>query len=115
MTSIGCRLAPVSTALRRASVSGVLALMLASCVAPTTAPWGLDLGDYRAAPRDLIGVSSYSASHSIRLDRGAISRAEHNKLGAFLAEVRTIGQSRCGSSCTAGRTRPKSAQSRQRW
>jgi pilus biogenesis lipoprotein CpaD len=63
-------------------------LLLAGCDVSSTAPFGLDLGDYQGAPRDLIGVASYPADHMIRLDRGgAISKAERNNLDAFLAEV----------------------------
>ena len=66
----------------------MLALMLAGCVAPTTAPWGLDLGDYQAEARDLVGVTSFAANHVIRLGHGgAISEAERDKLAAFLAEI----------------------------
>jgi len=88
MSSIGCRLTPVPAALRRASAGGVLLLLLAGCVVTSTSPWGLDLGDYHAAPRDLIAVGSYAADHMIRLDHGsAISQAERNKLDAFLVEL----------------------------
>jgi pilus biogenesis lipoprotein CpaD len=82
----GCRLRNPLAALRRAPASGILALLLAGCT--TTTPWGLDLGDYQGAPRDLIAVASKSTEYTIRLDHGgAISRAERHALDAFLAEV----------------------------
>jgi type IV pilus biogenesis protein CpaD/CtpE len=73
--------------LRHAAVAAVLALGLAGC-GLTTAPWGLDLGDYQDAPRDLIGVTSFAASHAVRLGPGgAISEAERGRLGAFLRDL----------------------------
>jgi pilus biogenesis lipoprotein CpaD len=88
MTRIGRRFAPVSAALRRASTGGALALALAGCVATTTTPWGVDLGDYQDSPRDLTGVASYAVSHVIRLGRGgAIPETERDRLGSFLAEI----------------------------
>src|SRR4051812_33242533 len=87
MSSSGCSFAPVPAALRSAAAGAALALMLAGCVVTTTVPWGVDPGDYQAAPRDLIAVTSDTADYMIRLDHsGAISKAERNKLAAFLAE-----------------------------
>src|SRR5262245_17468174 len=86
MSSIGARLGSPLAALRRASAGCTLALLLAGCT--TTTPWGLDLGDYQGAPRDLIAVASKSTDYTIRLDQGsAISKAERHALDAFLAEV----------------------------
>jgi pilus biogenesis lipoprotein CpaD len=88
MTCIGRRFAPLPAGLRRATAGGLLTLMLAGCVVTTTAPWGLDLGDYQAAERDLVGVGSFAAGYVIRLGHGgAISEAERGKLDAFLAEI----------------------------
>ena len=65
----------------------VFALMLAGLRATPTTPWGVDFGDYQAAPRDLIAVTSDTADYMVRLDHsGAISKVERNKLAAFLAE-----------------------------
>ena len=86
MSSSGCgfALAPV---LRSAGACAVFALMLAGCAGYPTTPWGVDFGDYQAAPRDLIAVTSDSADYMIRLDHsGAVSKVERNKLAAFLAE-----------------------------
>ena len=86
MSSIGWRLDNPLTALRRASAGGILALLLAGCT--STTPWGLDLGDYQGAPRDLIAVASKSTDYTIRLGHsGAMSKAERSSLNAFLAEV----------------------------
>jgi pilus biogenesis lipoprotein CpaD len=88
MTSIRRKFAPLSAGLCRASAGSILALMLAGCVVTTTAPWGADLGDYQDAARDLIGVTSFTASHVIRLGHGgAISEAERDRLGGFLTEI----------------------------
>src|SRR4051794_14969296 len=87
MTSIVRRFALLPAGMPRAAACVVIS-MLAGCVDTTTAPWGLDLGDYQAEARDLVGVTSFAASHVIRLGHGGvISEAERNKLGAFLAEV----------------------------
>jgi len=67
---------------------GLLALMLAGCVDTTTAPWGVNLGDYQAPARDLVGVSLYSAEHVIRLGPGGtVSQTERNDLEAFLTAI----------------------------
>ena len=80
--------APLPGGLCRAIGIGTLVLLLAGCVGTTTAPWGFNLGDYRAAPRDLIGVASVAASHPVRLARGGhITKAERDNLDAFVAEV----------------------------
>src|SRR4051794_30530645 len=87
MTSSARGFALLPAGMRRAAV-GMLVVMLVGCVDTTTAPWGLDLGDYQGEARDLIGVSNFAASHVIRFGRGgAISEVERNKLGAFLAEI----------------------------
>jgi pilus biogenesis lipoprotein CpaD len=87
MTSRAGKLILLPAGIRRAAAC-VLVLMFAGCVDTTTAPWGLDLGDYKAEVRDLIGVSSFATSHVIRFGRGdAISEVERNKLGGFLAEI----------------------------
>ena len=62
--------------------------MLAGCVDTTTAPWGVNLGDYQAPARDLVGVSLYSAEHVIRLGPGGtVSQAERSNLAAFLTTI----------------------------
>ena len=48
----------------------------------------LNLGDYQAPARDLVGVSIYSAEHVIRLGPGGtVSQAERNNLAAFLTTI----------------------------
>ena len=77
----------------RSSAIGIalLALMLAGC--ETTVPSGpvqaINVGDFEAAPRDLIRVESSSYSHSVRLDHmaGTIGKPERDRLAAFIAEV----------------------------
>src|SRR4051794_29692036 len=87
MTSGARGFALLPVGMRRAA-TGMLVLMLAGCVDTTTAPWGLDLGDYQGEARDLIGVSNFAASHVIRFGRGgAISEVERNNRGRFLAEM----------------------------
>lgn len=69
----------------------MLALLLAGCA--TTVPQGpaqmVDLGDFEAAPRDLVRVESVSDSHLVRLDRmaGAFGKPERDRLDAFIADV----------------------------
>ena len=64
----------------------MLMLLLSAC--GTTAPWGIDLGDYEAAPRDLIGVASVGDDHVVRFGRaGYIGRLERGRLDAFVVEV----------------------------
>jgi pilus biogenesis lipoprotein CpaD len=68
----------------------VLALVLAGCgtTAPPGAPPGTDLGDYTAAPRDLIGVTSVADSHVVRPGRaGYVGKPERDRLDAFIADV----------------------------
>jgi len=70
---------------------GVIALILAGC--GTTAPPGalgpVDLGDFQAAPRDLVRVEGFSDSHLVRLDRAAgyVGKMERDRLAAFIADV----------------------------
>lgn len=64
----------------------LLMLLLSAC--GTTAPWGIDLGDYEAAPRDLIGVASVGDDHVVRFGRaGYVGRLERGRLDAFVADV----------------------------
>src|SRR3954465_847582 len=70
MTGSGYRFPPAPFRLRGAMAGGLLALVLASCVDTTTAPLGVNLGDYQAPARDLVGVSLYTAEHVIRLGPG---------------------------------------------
>jgi pilus biogenesis lipoprotein CpaD len=68
----------------------MLGLVLAGC--GTTAPPGpqgpVDLGDYQAAPRDLVQVESYSDSHPVHLGRGgSIGKPERDRLAAYIADV----------------------------
>jgi len=68
----------------------MLGLVLAGC--GTTAPPGpqgpVDLGDYQAAPRDLVQVESYSDSHPVRLGHGSsIGKPERDRLTAYIADV----------------------------
>jgi pilus biogenesis lipoprotein CpaD len=74
-------------ALRAIGIAGV-ALILAAC-GTTTTPYGIYLGDYQAAPRDLIAVERIGNSHAVRLaDRtGMVSKAERNRLAAFIAHI----------------------------
>jgi pilus biogenesis lipoprotein CpaD len=69
---------------------GMLGLVLAGC--GTTAPPGpqgpVDLGDYQAAPRDLVQVEGYSDSHPVRLGQGGfIGKPERDRLTAYIADV----------------------------
>jgi pilus biogenesis lipoprotein CpaD len=69
-----------------AAAAAVLALLLAGC--GTTTPPGIDLGDYEAAPRDLVRVASIIDSHRVRLGRnGYVSRSERDSLAAFVAYI----------------------------
>jgi pilus biogenesis lipoprotein CpaD len=69
-----------------AAAAAVLALLLAGC--GTTTPPGTDLGDYEAAPRDLVRVASITDSHRVRLGRnGYVSRSERDSLAAFVAYI----------------------------
>jgi len=69
----------------------LLALAVAGCVMPPPdASQRADLGDYRAAPRDLIGVTSIGDSHVVRLGRGgSVSKVERDRLDAFIAAIAT--------------------------
>jgi pilus biogenesis lipoprotein CpaD len=70
----------------RAIGLGIFALTVAGCEA--AAPWGADLGDYQAAPRDLLGVQSIAGSHVVRLaGRDYVGRLEREKLGGFIAGI----------------------------
>ena len=83
--------APVRDKTRLLAIGiGMLALALAGC--GTTAPPGpqgpVNLGDYQAAPRDLVQVESYSDSHPVRLGRGGfIGKPERDRLTAYIADV----------------------------
>jgi pilus biogenesis lipoprotein CpaD len=74
-----------------AIATALLALVLAGC--GTTAPPGpagaVDLGDFEAAPRDLVRVERFSDSHAVRLDRlaGAVGRVERDRLAGFISDV----------------------------
>lgn len=73
--------------LRRAIAVGALTLLAAGCIT-TTAPYGIDLGDYEASPRDLIGVNGFASSHAVHLSpKGSISKTQRDNLDAFIAEV----------------------------
>jgi pilus assembly protein CpaD len=89
MTGSGGGVAPVRAGLLGATVGGgLLVLMLAGCVDTTTAPSGVNLGDYQAPARDLVGVSLYTAEHVIRLGPGGtVSQTERNNLEAFLTAI----------------------------
>jgi pilus biogenesis lipoprotein CpaD len=68
----------------------MLTLVLAGCgtTAPPSAQGPIDLGDFAAAPRDLIQVEGYSDSHAVRLDRsGNVGKAERDRLAAYIADV----------------------------
>jgi len=83
-------LASRSTTRRFAIGIAMLALVLAGCgtTAPPSAQGPVDLGDFAAAPRDLIQVESYSDSHAVRLDRaGTVGKAERDRLAAYIADV----------------------------
>ena len=88
MTGSGRRSLPAPSRRCGAMAVGLLALMLAGCVDTTTAPWGVNLGDYQAPARDLVGVSLYSAEHVIRLGPGGtVSQAERSNLATFLTTI----------------------------
>jgi pilus biogenesis lipoprotein CpaD len=73
-----------------AIVTGMLGLVLAGCgtTAPPTLEGPVNLGDYQAAPRDLVQVESYSDSHPVRLGRGgSIDKTERARLTAYIADV----------------------------
>jgi pilus biogenesis lipoprotein CpaD len=68
----------------------MLTLVLAGCgtTAPPSAQGPVDLGDFAAAPRDLIQVEGYSDSHAVRLDRsGNVGKLERDRLAAYIADV----------------------------
>ena len=88
MTGSGRGVAPMRARRLGATAGGLLALMLTGCVDTTTAPWGVNLGDYQAPARDLVGVSLYTAEHVIRLGPGGtVSQTERNNLEAFLTTI----------------------------
>src|SRR5690349_11163810 len=88
MTGSGRGVAPMRARRLGATAGGLLALMLTGCVDTTTAPWGVNLGDYQAPARDLVGVSLYTAEHVIRLGPGGtVSQTERNDLEAFLTAI----------------------------
>lgn len=65
-------------------LGGVMALAtaIASCaVPPSMVP---DLGDYQAAPRDLIGISSITDAYVVRTSRGTIPKLERERLAGFV-------------------------------
>ncbi len=70
---------------------GMLSLVLAGCgtTAPPSALGPVDLGDFQAAPRDLVRVEGFSDSHLVRLDRtaGYVGKIERERLAAFIAHV----------------------------
>ena len=65
----------------------LLALTVVGCGATT--PPGTDLGDYTAAARDLIGVSSFTDKHLVRLSGrdGSLANGERERLAAFISDV----------------------------
>jgi pilus biogenesis lipoprotein CpaD len=92
MTRIGGRFSLVPAGLRAAAAAGLLALALTGaltgCVDTTTAPRGVNLGNYEGAARDLTGVTSFTADYVVRPGSGgALSRAERGALDAFLTEI----------------------------
>jgi pilus biogenesis lipoprotein CpaD len=60
---------------------------LAGC--GTTNPFGPPLGDYQAAPRDLIGVAGISDHHVVHFSgrHGQVGKADRERLDAFIAGV----------------------------
>ena len=70
-------------------VAAVFATMLAVAIAGCAAPpvQEVDLGDYTAAPRDLIGVSSVTDAHVVRAGKSGMSTAERDRLDAFIARL----------------------------
>ena len=88
MTEMTRKSAPGSTTLRRLAGGAIVALLMGGCAGTTTATGGSNLGDYQAAPRDLIGVSTFATSHVVHLSRGGkIGEAERKKLDAFIAHA----------------------------
>lgn len=76
------------SAMRAAAIGiGIFALALGGCT--TTHPWGFDLGDYQAAPRDLLGVQHVGHTHLVKLSGryGSITPAEREKLHAFIVGI----------------------------
>jgi pilus biogenesis lipoprotein CpaD len=72
----------------RLSAIPVAALMLFLAGCGTTSPFGVNLGDYEAAPRDLIGVASVGDYHIVRpLRAGYLGRAERERLRSFVSDV----------------------------
>jgi pilus biogenesis lipoprotein CpaD len=75
-----------TSACRGAVAIGVLAVFLVGC--GTTTPSGVDLGDYQAAPRDLLRVQSIADSHVVRFGRARyLGKLEHARLDAFVVHV----------------------------
>lgn len=76
---------------RRSSALGIglMALVLAGCVPTTTVPYGIDLGDYEAAPRDLIAVDSITDDHLVRFAGrgGSVGPVERERLAAFIGKI----------------------------
>src|SRR3954467_6546603 len=88
MTGSGRRSLPAPSRRCGAMAVGLLALVPAGCVDPTAAPWGVNLGDYQAPARDLVGVSLYTAEHVIRLGPGGtVSQIERSNLEVFLTAI----------------------------
>jgi pilus biogenesis lipoprotein CpaD len=64
----------------------MLTWVLAAC--GTTSPPGTDLGDYTAAPRDLIGVAASTDRHTVHIGGASyISKIERERLATFITEV----------------------------
>jgi pilus biogenesis lipoprotein CpaD len=75
----------------RFSAIGIAALTLVLAGCSTTVPPGqpVAFNDFEAPPRDLIQVESSSYSYSVRLGgaAGTVSKAERDRLAAFVADV----------------------------
>ena len=92
MTAAQSRFAAAQAKARLFAIGvGTLALVLAGCgtTAPPSALGSVDLGDFQAAPRDLVRVEGFSDSHLVRLDRAAgyVGKLERDRLAAFIADV----------------------------
>jgi pilus assembly protein CpaD len=66
-----------------------MALALAGCAPTTTAPWGIDLGDYEGPPSKLIAVDRVTDQQVIRLAGryGSVGPVERKRLAAFITAV----------------------------
>ena len=91
MTAAQSRFAAPPAKVRFGTIGiGMIALILAGCgtTAPPSALGPVDLGDFQAAPRDLIRVEGFSDSHTVRLGRtGYATKLERDRLATFIADV----------------------------